>query len=102
MVKTKKLKKHHICYYCGLRHASVEAGGVWACPNPLCRGPGGTWFRVQLKSYKDQDSGKHVVDEREWCLAGLREIRKTEDRALLAHVVKSAEKMITEFALLKG
>lgn len=60
----------YTCWYCGLHHTKVEASGVWYCPNPLCTGPGGAWFRTTLKSFKDEGQ-QHSVDPVEWLEQGL-------------------------------
>lgn len=60
----------YTCWYCGLHHTKVEAGGVYYCPNPLCTGPGGAWFRATLKSFKDEGQ-RHSVDPVEWLERGL-------------------------------
>jgi hypothetical protein len=59
-----ELESHHRCYYCHLLDKNVEAGGMWYCPNPFCRGPGASWFRAKLKSYHPDATG-HWVDEGE-------------------------------------
>lgn len=56
---------HNICIYCKLQHSRVEAGGLWFCPNVLCPGPGATYWRSQLKSYRDNEDGTYSVDSRE-------------------------------------
>lgn len=56
----------YTCYYCGLFSSSVEAGGIWHCPNLLCRGPGAAWFRATLSSYRKVKNDEHTVDECEW------------------------------------
>jgi hypothetical protein len=53
------------CFYCGLTHHLVEAGGVHYCPNRLCTGPGSWSHRKDLKSYKELDGGGYTVDPRE-------------------------------------
>lgn len=50
------------CYYCGLVHAKVEAGGVYYCPNRLCIGPGAWSHRKGLKSYQELTDGGYTVD----------------------------------------
>jgi hypothetical protein len=59
-----------VCWYCGLHHTQVEASGVYYCPNPLCSGPGGAWFRATLESYKEEGN-RHSVDPVEWLEKGL-------------------------------
>lgn len=53
------------CFSCGLEHEKVEVSGIWHCPNALCRGVGGHWFRSTLSSYKE-GSANHIVDWDEW------------------------------------
>ena len=62
IVKTHSLQ----CCYCKLEEKSVEAGGIFYCPNPLCSGPGGHWFRRTLDSYALVDIDKHKIDQDEW------------------------------------
>lgn len=57
---------HQQCCYCHLEDKFVEAGGVFYCPNPLCAGPGGAWFRLGLYSFKTEDNDRHSVDPNEW------------------------------------
>jgi hypothetical protein len=60
------LEQHYLCYFCGLSHKRVEAGGMWFCPNFTCTGPGNHGFRKRnLKSYKE-DGNYHTVDDQEW------------------------------------
>ena len=73
------------CYYCGLRHRQVEAGGVYGCPNVFCEGPGAAWFRARLDSYQSVGRGRqHTVDVAEWAAAALRHAAQVrpEDGAL--------------------
>lgn len=70
-------RKSHTCFFCGLYGERVEAGGIYFCPNPICPGPGGAWFRRKCKSYQEEEGGRHSVDTRElaevgeWLLGGL-------------------------------
>lgn len=61
------------CFSCGLQHCKVEGGGIWHCPNALCMGCGGGWFRLTLDSYKEciDTSMWHTVDEDEWLAKGM-------------------------------
>lgn len=53
------------CYYCKLSHPSVEAGGVWYCPNVLCSGCGAQgWRRQHLASYREGPTN-YTVDAEE-------------------------------------
>jgi len=63
-----KIVKNHAgqCCYCHLEDKLVEAGGVFYCPNPLCQGPGGAWFRSGLDSLRQVDGGRHSVETDEW------------------------------------
>lgn len=54
------------CYYCGVKHAQVEAEGMLHCPNLICPGPGASWFRHTLPSFKECSDGRHIVDKEEW------------------------------------
>jgi hypothetical protein len=86
------LPDHNTCYYCKLTHATVEAGGVWYCPNPLCTGPGAAWFRASLKSYKEiGQSGKHTVDAFEAIEQAFVHLRKDKnvDDAIRGHMKQS-------------
>jgi hypothetical protein len=60
-------KKLFTCFYCHLRHAKVEARGMWHCPNPTCPGPGAHWFRQKLMTYKatGEPNGGHTVSDTE-------------------------------------
>lgn len=59
------------CFSCLLSHEKVEARGIWYCPNALCRGVGGTWFRKTLDSYKELSNYNYRVDENEWLEKGI-------------------------------
>lgn len=59
------LADQYKCYYCGLSHIKVEAGGMWGCPNIACSGPGNAYFRRSLKSFRDEGD-KHSIDLEEW------------------------------------
>jgi len=62
----------YVCYYCGLNHPDVEAGGVFCCPNPCCLGPGQAHGRSKLESYREVAGGRHTVDLDELFDVGLR------------------------------
>jgi len=64
-------KKSYTCFSCGIFHPNVEAEGIWYCPNALCQGCGGAWFRLKLKSCKENSDGTHCVDENEWIIKGI-------------------------------
>lgn len=58
------------CFSCGIKHKGVECIGIFHCPNALCLGCGGGWFRQRLDSYEDSEDGYHTVDEGEWLEKG--------------------------------
>jgi len=69
------------CGFCKIKHKKVEAGGLWYCPNALCNGPGGQWFRRTLSSYEeDEYESTHIVDEKEWKIKGQKYNEKTRIR----------------------
>jgi len=83
------------CYYCGLTHRKVEAGGVYHCPNALCTGCGATWFRMRMKSYVELDGGpcgKHAVDPQEMLVRGLAYAYEIDDPVIAEKIRESAEK----------
>jgi hypothetical protein len=53
------------CFACNLPSKKLEASGIWYCPNALCKGTGGVWFRYKLDSYIEDSEG-HTIDENEW------------------------------------
>ena len=69
----RKNPKMYTCGSCGLYHKKVECSGIYHCPNALCKGCGGGWFRQRLKSYEEcnDGSGCHTVDEKEWLIKGI-------------------------------
>lgn len=76
-------KKHYTCRGCGLTHKSVEAGGIWHCPNPFCGSAGNHYFRSRLKSYRSVDSSSHVIDDPdEWTTAAFDKAVRMSDAAL--------------------
>lgn len=75
-------KRIYICHYCGLHHKDVEAGGIHYCPNPCCLGPGQSYTRSKLDSYKEVGSGKHTVDLEELFDKGLRQALEMGDKAI--------------------
>lgn len=66
------MREPETCFACALTHPKVEARGIWYCPNALCRGCGGAWFRIELDSYKDVDNNRHTVDPDEWLEKGIK------------------------------
>lgn len=50
------------CGGCGLHHPEVECGGIYYCPNPLCRSVGAFWFRAKLDSYVDNGDRTYGID----------------------------------------
>ena len=64
------IKKSNKCFSCELDHPKVEASGIWYCPNALCMGTGGAWFRAKLDSYRETENYTHTVDECEWLTKG--------------------------------
>jgi len=81
------------CYYCNLEHEKVEGGGVWHCPNNLCRGPGAAHFRSKLDSYVTKGE-RHTVDPMEWVTRALAEL--PEDPVVAAAIKKSARAALGE------
>lgn len=60
------LPSHCLCHYCGLSHRTVEAGGIWYCPNPGCGGPGNNYLLSSLPETKNHTDGTITVDYVEW------------------------------------
>jgi hypothetical protein len=86
---------HLTCYYCHLRHKQVEAGGVWHCPNPLCTGPGGAYFRSKLTSYKEVENARHTVDYAEWLNASIDKLMNEDlDEVLQEKIILDATDFI--------
>lgn len=85
------------CYYCSIYHKTVEASGIWYCPNPLCTGPGAAWFRVKLKSYQEREStlgGTHTVDELEAVLEAVKLAKDEKDEVIKNAIIESVAKWI--------
>ena len=62
------------CQSCGITHKSVECIGIIYCPNALCMGSGGGWFRSKLASLNvipGTADMEHTVDEEEWLRKGI-------------------------------
>lgn len=59
------------CFSCGIKHPKVEVKGIFYCPNALCMGCGGGWFRQRLNSYMEVEYNRHIVDEKEWLKKGI-------------------------------
>lgn len=78
---------HQTCYYCKLHHPRVEAGGIWHCPNPLCKGPGAQVWRMKCKSYQELPNESHTVDSQEIVAIALEMMAKEPDEVLKAHVL---------------
>lgn len=66
--------EHLICHYCGLHHKDVEAGGIHHCPNPCCLGPGQSYARSKLESYREVEGDRHTIDLDELFEVGLRKV----------------------------
>ncbi len=73
------------CFYCKLIDPKVECRGVHYCPNPRCPGPGATWFRATLKSYRPDGMDGHFVDADELEA----EATKYENRKIVADAVSA-------------
>lgn len=85
------------CLGCGLTHRSVEAGGVWHCPNPCCRGVGAAAFRSRLKSYLEVHDG-YTVDPVEALVEGLIAAKQHQD----PEIYEAAVRMIPFWASRMG
>lgn len=73
------------CRGCGLTHEHVEAGGIWHCPNPLCRICGASWIANKLKSVRSiPGTNKFEVDEAELLAAQRSHVKALTDEPLLA------------------
>lgn len=57
MEKNQQLPKHYKCGSCGLLHKTVEASGIYYCPNPACNICGASWAKSGLKSTINNESG---------------------------------------------
>jgi len=55
----------YTCFSCGFKDPKVECRGIWYCPNALCHGPGGAWFRGTLESHV-RHGHTHSVDSKEY------------------------------------
>jgi hypothetical protein len=86
-VRHVEIVKNHAgqCCYCHLEDKLVEAGGVFFCPNPICMGPGGAWFRSGLDSFRLVDGGRHSVETDEWERKGDEYLK---DKAVLAAKIR--------------
>lgn len=69
----KKERENFTCFSCGLFHEKLEAQGIWYCPNALCMGCGGAWFRNTLDSYRECNDGSdsYTIDPSEWLDKGI-------------------------------
>lgn len=67
------IRQTHIetCQSCKIIHPEVECIGIYHCPNALCSGCGGAWFREKLDSYKQINEMEHTVCEKEWLEKGI-------------------------------
>ena len=72
----------YLCQSCGLRDRRVECVGIFHCPNPLCNGSGGAWFRHRLASCRNLPNGKHTINEQERREKGFAYIESLEDKGL--------------------
>jgi len=70
------------CFYCKLRHKSVEGGGLWYCPNRLCSGPGPAGWRSTLPSYKSNEDATYSLDPQEALIAAIAELKDQKDEAI--------------------
>jgi hypothetical protein len=94
---SKDLADHYTCFYCGLAHKKVEAGGMWWCPNVTCAGPGNSYFRTKLKSYKETGS-QHTVDTKEWSDKATEELETATDADLIDAIKAGIKKMEVSLA----
>lgn len=89
----KDLADHYTCYYCKLAHKSVEAGGMWGCPNITCTGPGNSHYRSNLKSFKVEPERHHSVDTKEWLEKVKEDIRSVTDPSLIEAIEAGIKRM---------
>jgi len=76
------------CFCCGIQHKSVEACGIYYCPNPACQGSGATWFRYNLKSYKDIENNKHTIDKNELLVEAMKYADSLNDKYLKDYILE--------------
>lgn len=43
------------CIGCGIQDARIECGGIWHCPNPLCRAAG-AWAAREAFGFQQKDT----------------------------------------------
>jgi len=89
------LDDHYTCYFCKLEHKNVEAGGMWACPNLACSGPGGHYHRRDLKSYKETNDGHHTIQILEYLDWIVENGKKITDPAIKLAIGKSVRKWLS-------
>lgn len=65
-----------ICFACGLEDESVEAGGLYHCPNPLCTGCGATYWKRENLDCKKTLDGIEISSKKEWITKALEVINE--------------------------
>lgn len=87
-----------VCQSCKTKHDLVEAKGIYHCPNPLCRGSGGSFFRSTLESYQETDAHHERVDHTEWLTKGILKAveRQILDEDDIEALLKQVREMIAD------
>lgn len=69
---------------------------MFYCPNALCMGCGGGWFRQKLESYEEipGTAHEHTVNEDEWLVKGRTYNRKNGIRRTTFRRLKKLYKMV--------
>jgi len=87
------MRKEKICISCGIKHHSVEAGGIRYCPNPVCKVCGANWFKNKFIRMED---GEEYYNFIEVSKAALEWVKECKDEVISNSVLNTIKKRAPE------
>lgn len=72
------MKDIYKCISCGLEDKTVEAGGIYYCPNPFCMVSGATNWKRENLDVLELNDGLILNSNKGWLLKGMKVIEKME------------------------
>lgn len=62
---------NYTCISCGLKDKTVEAGGIYYCPNPFCSVSGATNWKINNLHVQETSSGVELLSTDNWLEKGM-------------------------------
>lgn len=88
------------CISCGLVDESVEAGGIYYCPNPFCTVSGSTNWKIKNLDIKQDANSITIVSYKGWLDLGKAAIaampRELQDKIMALTKTKEMMKKLEE------